>query len=91
MIQNIVVQGVREGTGVNQLLRIEPRRRRGRDIAHVVHAAAARNESERLQAREHVYEIARSNFTDLNVRARGDGRLAVAEIFRDIGQSEQLQ
>ena len=85
------MQRVRVGTRVEQLLRVNSRRGRGSNVAHVVHAAALRRQAEGLQARQHVDQVARRNLTDLNIRPRGDGSLAVAEFVRDVGQPPELR
>ena len=90
VIENVVVQRVREGPRVQQLLRVEAGGRRRGDVADVVHATALRGEAERLQAREDVDQVRRANLANLQVRACGDGGLAVAIIVRDVRQAAHL-
>ena len=86
-----MMQRVREWARVNQLLRIEPRGRRRGDVAHVVHAAALGGEAEALQLCQHVDQILRHDLANLDVRARGDGGLAVAELVGEVGQAGELR
>src|SRR5205807_8293203 len=65
------------------LLRIDARGRIARDVADVVRAGAARGQPRLGDSLEHGERALRRDLPDLQVGARGDVRIAAAELLGD--------
>ncbi len=76
--------------GVQQLLRIDPGRRRARDVADVVSASAARAQAEVLNTLDQRHRVLRRNLAHLQIGARGDVAERSAQFFDEVGQSGEL-
>ena len=85
-----MVEPVRVGADIDQLVAIEPARRRGGDVADVVRAGAARGEAELLHAREGVDDCAGLELAQLEVGARGDVGATVAAFIGEGREAAQL-
>jgi hypothetical protein len=76
--------------GVEQFLRIDPCRRRARDIADVVGAGTARAQAKVLNAFDQRDRMFRRNFTDLQISAGGDMTKRPAIALGEIGHACEL-
>ena len=90
LVEDVVVPGPRVGPRVEQLLRIDAGGRRAGDVADVVGAGAARAQAEIEDRLEQQHRVLRLDLADLEIRPRGDVRIAAAVALGEIGQARQL-
>ena len=90
VVQDVEVPFARVGPRVDQLLRIDARRRRAGHVADVVGAGAARPQSEALDALDHLDGVLRLDLADLQVRARRHMRVGPAAALREVGDAGEL-
>ena len=76
--------------GVEQFLRIDPGRRRARDVADVVGAGAARAQAEILNALDQRHGVLRRNLAHLQIGAGGDVAERPAQPLGEIGHAGEL-
>jgi hypothetical protein len=91
VVENVVMERLRVRPNVQQLVRRESTIWRRCDVADVVASGSAGSESEFLHAREDFDDIARLELANLQIAARGDVRVAAAEIVREIGEAVKLR
>ena len=84
------MHGVREGTRVDEFLRIDARRRRAGDIANIVGAGALAPQPGVLHAFDDLDGVLGLDFADLNIGARRQIQIAAAVGFRQIGERDEL-
>src|SRR6266480_6880517 len=90
MVEDRVIKRDAERPRVVELLRIDARSRIARDVADVVRAGPARGQPRLGDTLEHGERALRRDLPDLQVGARGDVRIAAAELLGDRGHRAQL-
>ena len=90
IIEDVIVPLAGIFAGIQQLLRIDPGRRRARDVADVVGAGAARAQAEILDAFDQRHRVLRRNLAHLQIGPRGDVAERSAQSFGEIGQAGKL-
>ena len=90
MVQDEVMQRACMRACVDQLLRVDPRRRAAGDVADIVSTGAARGQPDVRQAHQHLGRLVRSDFPNLQVGARGDVGIAAAEVLGDRRHAAEL-
>src|SRR5689334_3851591 len=91
VIKNVKVPFARKRLRVDQLLWIDPRRRRASDVSDVVGTGPARTETDVLDTLNHGHCIACSDFANLKVRPRRDMRVAPAKTFGKVRNASELR
>ncbi len=90
IVEDVIVPLAGVFAGVEQFLRIDPGRRRARDVADVVGAGTARAQAEFLNAFDQRHRVLEGNFAELQIRARGDVAIRPAQPLGEIGQARKL-
>ena len=85
------MDGTRVRAGVDQFLRIDPRRGRAGDVAHIVRPRALRGEAQIDQTQHHLRCGMGGNVTDLQIGARGHIGETAAKFIGDIGHTPKLR
>src|SRR5213596_619845 len=90
MVEDRVIKRDAERPRVVELLRIDARSRIARDVADVVRAGPARGQPRLGDTLEHGERALRRDLPALQLGARGDVRIAAAELLGDRGYRAQL-
>jgi hypothetical protein len=87
VIEDVEVPFAGKGAGVDQLLRIDARRRRAGDVADIVGARAARAEPEILNGLDRRNGIGGRDLADLDIGAGRHMRIAAAIFLGEVGET----
>ncbi len=90
LVEDVEMPFARVGPRVDQLLRIDARRRRARDVANIVGARAARAQPELLHRLDHGDGVLGLDLAHLQVGAGGDMGIAAAVALGQIGDAGEL-
>ena len=90
VVEDVIVPLAGIFAGVENFLRIDPGRRRPRDVADVVGAGAARTQAEVLNALDQRHGVLRRDLPHLQIGARGDVAERAAQRLDQIGKPRKL-
>jgi hypothetical protein len=90
VIEDVVMHLSRQRPRVEDLVRIDARRRAGGDVANIISTRAAIDDAQIDQTHEQIRRVSRSDLADLQIGAGGDINMAGAEVIREISKAAKL-